>query len=39
MIWILRFLQHPGQTLILLGDFNARVDTDHQTDHMNSGPA
>ena len=25
--------------LILLGDFNARVDTDHQTDHRNSGPA
>ena len=31
MIWILLFLQHPGQTLILLGDFNARVGTDHQT--------
>ena len=25
------FLQHPGQTLILLGDFNAGVGTDHQT--------
>ena len=31
MIWMLLFLQHPGQTLILIGDFNARVGTDHQT--------
>ena len=30
MIWILRFLLHPGQTLILLEDFNARMGTDQQ---------
>ena len=30
MIWIVLFLQHPSDKLIILGDLNARVGTDYQ---------
>ena len=30
MIWIVLFLQHPTDKLIILGDLNARVGTDYQ---------
>ena len=30
MLWIVLFLQHPSDKLIILGDLNARVGTDYQ---------
>ena len=30
MLWIVLFLQHPSNKLIILCDFNARVATDYQ---------